>query len=273
MRLDNRLLMILLLIFVYLYGWQILNWQFDFPKLVAIFLFGLLTQSLFCLALKIPINAALSTVVTTLLIGLLIRTEYIFICGMVSFFAVSSKYIFQLKGKHLFNPTNFGLVFMMLFTQQAFITTMRADVLLLVILVLGVMAILFASDARKLDILVFYFGINYAMSWIFNLCGLKIESVDWKDVWFLLFALILLSDPLSNPNSRMGRLVWIFCIVLSILILQSVLKVSNAHFFALAFGGLFMPVIDLVFKKDARFSWDSVSRRKLHSNDISYSAS
>ena len=273
MRLDNRYLMILLLAFVYLYGWQVLGWEFDFSKLAAIFLFGLLTQTLFCLAFKIPVNAAISTVVTTMILGLLIRTEFIFICGMLSFFAVSSKYIFQFRGKHLFNPANFGLVFMMLFTQQAFITTLRLDVFLLVVLVLGILAILYRSDAKKLDILFFYFAVHYVVSFVFSLFGIETRTVDWKDLWFVIYALILLGDPLSSPNSRLGRLLWIFCIVVCTFVLDSAFNVTYAPFFALAFGGIAMPLIDLFMKKESRFSWDSVNRRKLHSNDVNYQAS
>jgi Na+-transporting NADH:ubiquinone oxidoreductase subunit NqrB len=272
MRLDNRLLIILLLAFVFFYGWQVLAWDFDFSKLLSIFLFGLLTQTLFCLAFKIPINALISTIVTTMLLGLLIRTEFIFICGMLSFFAVSSKYIFQYKGKHLFNPANFGLVFLMLFTQQAFITTHRLDMFLLIVVILGVIAVLWRSDAKKLDILLFYFTIHYLLSWLFTLFGWTTENVDWKNLWFLIYALILLVDPMSSPNSRIGRLVWSFFIVLSSLILKIKFNVLYADFFALAIAGVFMPIIDVLFNRDARFSWDSVQRRKLHSNDAQYTA-
>ena len=70
MRIDNRFLLIILLAFVYFYGWQFLAWEFDYQKLIAIFLFGLLTQVLFCLAFKIPVNALISTVITTMLMRL-----------------------------------------------------------------------------------------------------------------------------------------------------------------------------------------------------------
>lgn len=273
MRLDNRLLMILLLMFVYIYGSQILGWQFDYNKLLAIFLFGLLTQTLFCLAFKIPVNASISTIITTMLLGLLIRTEFIFICGMLSFFAVSSKYIFQYEGKHLFNPANFGLVFMMLFTKQAFITTLRLDVFLLVVVVLGILLILYRSNVKKVDILLFYFVIHYILTFIFSLFDIVINNVDWKDLWFVIYALILLADPLSSPNSRIGRLIWVFTIVLCTFVLSSLFMVTYASFFALAIAGILMPLVDKIFKKETRFSWDSVYKRPLHSNDTNYQAS
>ncbi|MBL7789414.1 MAG: hypothetical protein JNL75_06220 [Chitinophagales bacterium] len=265
--------MILLLMFVYIYGSQILGWQFDYNKLLAIFLFGLLTQTLFCLAFKIPVNASISTIITTMLLGLLIRTEFIFICGMLSFFAVSSKYIFQYEGKHLFNPANFGLVFMMLFTKQAFITTLRLDVFLLVVVVLGILLILYRSNVKKVDILLFYFVIHYILTFIFSLFDIVINNVDWKDLWFVIYALILLADPLSSPNSRIGRLLWVFTIVLCTFVLSSLFMVTYASFFALAIAGILMPLVDKIFKKETRFSWDSVYKRPLHSNDTNYQAS
>ncbi|MCE2962144.1 MAG: hypothetical protein ACK5UE_12300 [Chitinophagales bacterium] len=268
MRLDNRLLLILLLAFVYLYGWTILHWDFDFSKLVAIFSFGLLTQTLFCLAFKIPVNAAISTIITTMLLGLMIRTEFIFICGMVSFFAVSSKYIFQYNGKHLFNPANFGLIFMILFTHQAFITTHQTDFIVISGIVLGIIGILYRSDAKKIDMLVFYFALNLLVGFVYKFLGYSFESFQLNDVWFLIYSFILVADPLSSPNSRIGRLIWALAIVLITHVLGCNLNLPYAHFYALAIGGFVMVLIDYVFNKEARFSWDSVHRRALYTNDL-----
>jgi len=266
MRLDNRFLLILLLGFVYLYGWQLLAWDFDYQKLVAIFLFALLTQILFCLAFKIPVNALISNVITTMLMGLLIRTEFIFICGMISFFAVASKYIFQFRSKHLFNPANFGFVFMMLFTNQAFIANHRADSILFGVLALGSLAILYRCNHRKLDVIAAYIILSVIARAITSSIGLPSVPLHLLDLWHLIYVFLLIADPMSNPNSRIGRLVWVFIIVWSAQVFIHVFGVTYGHFYALAIGGLFMPLIDYVFKAEAVFSWDSVHRRELHSN-------
>ncbi len=268
MRIDNRFLLIILLIFVYLYGWQFLAWEFDYQKLIAIFLFGLLTQVLFCLAFKIPVNALISTVITTMLMGLLIRTEFIFICGMISFFAVASKYIFQFRGKHLFNPANFGLVFMMLFTNQAFITNHRADHILIGFFVLGSLAILYRTNRRKLDVIVAFIFFSLLARGFVSSIGMDSALLYAQEVWYLIYVFLLIADPLSNPNSRIGRMSWVFIIVLSTQIFVYGLGVQYGHFYALAVAGLFMPLIDYVCKKEAVFSWDSVYKRELHSNAV-----
>lgn len=267
MRLDNRLLLILLLIMVYQYGWRILGWDFDYSKLLAIFLFGILTQTLFCLAFKIPVNAAISTVITTLLLGLLIRTEYIFICGMLSFFAISSKYIFQFRGKHLFNPANFGLVYMMLFTQQAFISHHRIDIFLMLLFILVTLWILYRSAKSRMDVILFYVFLYALFYGLFCLAGFSQKPLEWNSLWFLIYIFILLADPLSNPNSRLGRILWVCFIVVLTFLFDVILELSNAHFYALAAGGLLTPLLDELIKGGSRFSWDSVYRRVLHSND------
>ena len=268
MRLDNRFLLILLLVLVYLYGWQFLAWEFEYQKLIAIFLFGLLTQILFCLAFKIPVNALISTVITTMLMGLLIRTEFIFICGMISFFAVASKYIFQFRSKHLFNPANFGLVFMMLFTNQAFITNHRADIVLIVFFALGSLAILYRSNRRKLDVIAAYIMMSLLARLLISSFGMHLAPIHLHDLWYLIYMFLLIADPLSNPNSRLGRMVWVFIIVVSTQIFVNGLGVQYGHFYALAVAGLFMPLIDYLFNKEAVFSWDSVYRRELYSNAV-----
>jgi len=267
MRLDNRLLLILLISLIYVYGGLVLNWGFDFSKLSAIFLFGMLTQALFCLAFKIPINASISSIITTMLLGLLVRTEFIFICGMVSFFAVSSKYIFQFRGKSLFNPANFGLVFMMFFTHQIFVTSHHTDYMLIGLTIIGVLVVLYRSDAKKMDVLFFYLVLNYIISIVYNICGYDVIAFHWNELWFLLYVSVLIVDPLTNPNSRIGRLIWTFSIVLISHILNYNLKVPNSHLYALIIGGFITPILDLVYKTETRFSWDSVYRRTLYTNE------
>lgn len=267
MRLDNRFLVLIILIFTYLYGWRFLSWEFEFSKLLAIFLFGLLVQTLFCLAFKIPINACLSAIITTLIIGLLLRTEFIFICGMVSFFAISSKYICQFRGKHLFNPANFGLIFLVLFTNQAFITSYRVDVLWIAILLMSSAFIIYRSHERRLDVFVFL-PLTYILSrGVVHFFSLNVAPIPLDQLWFWIYSGILLMDPLSNPNSRVGRILWVIIIVSSSLILEHKFQIANPYFFALGIGGLFMPLIDYVFNIESRFSWDSVKRRLLHTND------
>jgi Na+-transporting NADH:ubiquinone oxidoreductase subunit NqrB len=187
---------------------------------------------------------------------------------MISFFAVSSKYIFQFRGKHLFNPANFGLVFMMLFTNQAFITNHRADHILIGFFVLGSLAILYLTNRRKLDVIVVFIFFSLLARGFVSSIGMDSALLYAQEVWYLIYVFLLIADPLSNPNSRIGRMSWVFIIVLSTQIFVYGLGVQYGHFYALAVAGLFMPLIDYVCKKEAVFSWDSVYKRELHSNAV-----
>ena len=87
--------------------------------------------------------------------------------------------------------------------------------------------------------------------------------LGWSwDVWqhqfmsgsLLLFALFMLTDPRSIPNSKQGRLVWSLAIAFSTFILQHYFYLSTAIFWSLFIVSPLTVLLDIVWTAP-RFNW------------------
>jgi len=97
-----------------LYG---LIWlHFDITPDRAALLLGtaLLTQYVCTKLWKLPRFDPKSAMISGLSLCLLCRTNYVLVAVLAAVVTISSKFIVRWNGKHIFNPTNFGLVFLML---------------------------------------------------------------------------------------------------------------------------------------------------------------
>ena len=60
-----------------------------------------------------------SALITALGLATMLRTPSPGVAALAAAVAITSKFVIRWNGKHLFNPTNFGLVFMILCTRGA----------------------------------------------------------------------------------------------------------------------------------------------------------
>ena len=91
--------------------------------------------------------------------------------------------------------------------------------------------------------------------------------LGWSwDVWqhqfmsgsLLLFALFMLTDPRSIPNSKTGRLVWSLAIAITTFILQDYFYLSTAIFWSLFIISPLTVLLDIVWSAP-RFNWQRLS--------------
>src|SRR5262249_30312083 len=117
-KLDPRLYQIGTLACLLLFGMLALG--FDISPGRAILLVGaaLLTQLACTRIWRLPAFDPKSAAISGLSLCLLLRTHSAWIAAAAAVAAVSSKFCLRWNGKHLFNPTNFGIVAMMLATES-----------------------------------------------------------------------------------------------------------------------------------------------------------
>src|SRR5262249_54981118 len=63
-----------------------------------------------------------SALISGLSLCLLLRTNSILMAVLASMITIASKFLIRFRGKHLFNPTNFGIVGMMLLTNEIWVS-------------------------------------------------------------------------------------------------------------------------------------------------------
>ena len=124
--------------------------------------------------------------------------------------AILSKSLFRFRGKHLFNPATFGLIFAIVLLPGTWVSPGQwgQDVAIAGWVVM--LGVLVTNRARRGDIswtfLAFYLGA----------LALRVEFLGQRwAVWthqlesgaLLLFAFFMISDPMTGPNARRGRIV------------------------------------------------------------------
>src|SRR5258705_8949715 len=116
---DPRFYQIAVLSGLLVYG---LGWlHFDITPDRAALLLGtaLLTQYACTKIWRLPKFDPKSALISGLSLCLLLRTNHLALAAVSGVVTIASKFLLRMTGKHLFNPTNFGLVAMMLATGGA----------------------------------------------------------------------------------------------------------------------------------------------------------
>lgn len=198
-----------------------------------------------------------SALITSLGLCLLLRSNSYQTMMLAGFLAISSKFLFRHHQKHFFNPANFGIIAAITLTNDAWVSPGQwgTDWWYL-LLFLGLGGVVLKQVGRWDTSIAFL--LSYGA-----LEAMRNAWLGWSwDVWqhqfmsgsLLLFALFMLTDPRSIPNSKTGRLIWSIAIALSTFILQHYLYLSTAIFWSLFIVSPLTVLFDMMWHAP-RFNW------------------
>jgi len=203
-------------------------------------------------------NWGLSSLITGLSLCLLLKTNHWYTSAFAVFFAVASKYVIRIKGRHIFNPSAFGIALTILVTRDAWLSPAQwgnAIALIFFIIILGIIVV---TRVQKLDT---------SMAFLAGYCGLlyfrQVLVLGWPlDFFFhsissgalMLFSFFMISDPKTSPSNAGGRILWALMIAVIAFYLSTFWYVNNAALWSLVIMAPSIIFIDRVFKSD-RFDW------------------
>ena len=182
------------------------------------------------------LNSLRSALITSLGLCLLLRSNNYQTMAIAGCGAISSKFLFRSNNKHFFNPANFGIIAALTLTNDAWVSPGQwgTDWWYL-LLFLGLGGVILKRVGRwdtSVAFLSAYAGLeamrNLWLGWSWDVWQHQLMSGS-----LLLFALFMLTDPRSIPNSKTGRLIWSFAIASATFILQHYFYLSTAIFWAL----------------------------------------
>lgn len=203
------------------------------------------------------LNSLRSAVITSLGLCLLLRSNSYQTMIFASFVAISSKFLFRYHNKHFFNPANFGIIAAISLTNDAWVSPGQwgTDWWYL-LLFLGLGGIVLKQVGRWDTSIAFLLsygaleaGRNLWLGWSWDVWQHQFMSGS-----LLLFALFMLTDPRSIPNSQKGRWIWSIAIAFSTFILQHYFYLSTAVFWSLFIISPLTIWLDMVWSSP-RFNW------------------
>lgn len=153
-----------------------------------------------------------SALISSLSLCLLLKTNDWSICILASALSVLSKYIFRINGKHVFNPSAFGIVATILFTGKAWLSPGQWGSSAVIFFAVCCLGFIVVTRVQKLDI---------TLAFLFTFAGLlfarQVIYLHWPIDFFLqsistgsllLFSFFMISDPRTAPNHVVARIIW-----------------------------------------------------------------
>lgn len=254
---DPRHYQIFVLASLLLYGVLRLDLEVRAAQVLVILAAALATQRAGAAATGVPFEPR-SALISALSLCLLLRTGSLALAGAGAVLAIGSKFVLRLRGKHLWNPTNFGIVALLLAGGGgAWVSPGQwgnAALLAFLLLCLGGLVV---HRAARADVTLAFLGAYGAL-----LAGRALwlgqpPAIPWHQVSngaFLVFAFFMISDPKTTPDSRAGRILFAALVAAGAGWVQFALFQPTGMLLALAFLAPLVPILDRLLP-GSRYRW------------------
>jgi Na+-transporting NADH:ubiquinone oxidoreductase subunit NqrB len=198
-----------------------------------------------------------SALISGLSLCLLLRTGSWPLAALAAFLAISSKFLLRLRGKHVFNPTNFAIVAVLLATGGVWVSPGQWGSAAFFAFLLACLGGLVVNRAGRSDVSLAFAG-SYASIlfgralWLGQPPAIPLHQLTSGAL--LIFTFFMISDPKTTPDSRAGRLVFGLLVALGAGFVQFMLFRPNALLLSLAFLSPVVPLLDFLLP-GGRYSW------------------
>jgi Na+-transporting NADH:ubiquinone oxidoreductase subunit NqrB len=263
---DARVFQILFLASLLSAGVLLRDFSIRWEQMALTFAVGLATQhlALRVLARRVPGLRVgyLSAVVTCFGLSILLRADSLWVHPLAASLAMAAKFVVRVRGKHVFNPANLGVMLALLCLPGAWISPGQWGNDLVAMGWFVALGMVVSSRARRFDI-----SIAFLLAWA-ALLGARVLWLGQPAAIFLhqvsggallLFAFFMISDPMTTPDRRGARIAFALLVAAGAFIWQFVLFRPNALVWSLFLATPLVPLLDR-FAPGARFAWREEKR-------------
>jgi enediyne biosynthesis protein E5 len=239
------------------YGLFWLDFEITVWRAVIILAASLLTQLLCTRIWNVPYFDPRSALISGLSLCLLLRTNSDGLVLLVVAITIASKFVVRLKGKHLFNPTNFGIVAAMLVTGNVWVSPGQWGNVAFFGFLMACLGGLVVNRAARSDVtfafIACYMALVFGRSiWLGEPMTIPVHRLESGAL--LLFTFFMISDPRTTPNSRTGRVLFAALVAYTAWYIQFRLFRTNGLLWSLALWSAIVPIIDWLLP-GARYNW------------------
>lgn len=254
---DPRLWQIAVLASLLLYGLAVLDFDIGAARAAVIVGTALLAQWAATRIWRLPFFDPRSALISALSLCLLLRTRSLALAALVAAIAILSKFVLRWRGKHVFNPTNFGLALGILLIDGVWVSSGQWGSFAIFAFFMICLGSLVIHRAERSDVTV-----AFLLSW----AALLFARAAWLgDPWaiplhqlqsgaLLLFSFFMISDPKTTPDSRHGRLLFALLVACGAYYIQFKLFTPNGLLLSLAAASPLVPLIDVLLP-GGRYVW------------------
>lgn len=199
-----------------------------------------------------------SALISGLSLSLLLRADALVWVVAAAVVAVGSKFVLRVGGKHLFNPTNFGIVLLMVLTGKVWVSPGQWGSAAYFAFLLACLGSLVVRRSARSDVTVAFLGFYATLllaraTWLGQPLAIPFHQLESGAL--LIFAFFMISDPKTTPDSRAGRILFAALVALGGGFVSFVLYRQNGLLLSLAVLSPLVPVLDRLLP-GARYRWD-----------------
>jgi len=259
---DPRHYQIGVLTTLLIYGLVWLDFEITVSRVITILSVTLLTQYICTRLWHVPRFDARSACISGLSLCLLLRANSALLIVLTAAVTIASKFLLRWNGKHLFNPTNFGIVAMMHITGQVWVSPGQWGNAAFFGFLMACLGGLVVNRAARSDVayvfiaatLILVFGRTW---WVGEPMTIPLHRLQSGAL--LLFTFFMISDPKTTPNSRAGRVVFATLIAFTAWYVQYRLFRTNGLLWSLALWSAAVPLLDWLLP-GVRYQWAPIAQ-------------
>lgn len=213
-RFDNRYIAPLFITFILLVGHLSYGFLESYTKTALAIVAAIITEIILGrIFFGKWLNLA-SAYITGISVGILVRSPAYWPFALGSVISIMSKYVLRIKGRHIWNPSNFGIaVLLFLAPETMAILSIQWGNNLLPIVVIWTLGSIIIWRARR-----FHISATYVVSFLlFAFIRSWITGHPWQaeiapitGPMYQLFVFFMVTDPKTTVHSRIGQCVVVF---------------------------------------------------------------
>lgn len=223
-----------------------------YPKLATAIIAAILTESILSKVATGKWRNVASAYISGISIGILIRSPLVWPYALGSMISIASKYVLRYKNRHIWNPSNFGVVAMLLLASDSVaVLSIQWGNNIWPMIVIWALGFFIVWRVDRLHI-----SVAYVLSFFFFALGRSwitgdpffAEVAPITGPMYQLFTFFMITDPKTTVSSKK----WQIIVVVIIAFVEMILRLFNAiyaPFYALFIVGPIAMVIDLKMKE------------------------
>jgi len=177
-----------------------------------------------------------SAYITGISVGILIRSPAFWPYALCSAISITSKYVLRFKGRHLWNPSNFGISVMLFLAAETVATlSIQWGSYVWPLLIIWAMGSVIVWRVRRFHItatyVVSFLGFAFLRSWMMG-SPWQSEVAPITGPMYQLFVFFMITDPKTTVRSKIGQC-WV---AFSVAVVEMVMRLGQivyAPFYAL----------------------------------------
>lgn len=201
--------------------------------------------------------------------GILVRSPMVWPFALCAAISIASKYVFRFRGTHIWNPTNFGIVIMLLIASDSMaVLSIQWGSNMWAMLAIWLVGFFVISKVKLFHVCAVYVISFIGFAWIRSIYTGELflgEIAPLTGPMYQLFVLFMITDPKTTVSTKKGRMVVAFLIALTEMFFR-LGEAVYAPFYALFIIGPIALILDkLWIERKEKASFHQKSSRTLSS--------